>query len=80
MTSKIPKLTVDRIEEGVVIAFSDDGQKYTFAKEELPLKENDIFNAEIAEDGTVIVLNILKKETNRRKKSLRNRLKQLFNK
>lgn len=80
MENQIQTLTVDRIEEGVVIAFSSDRQKYTFPLEDLPLKENDIFKAEITDNSDVIFLEILKEETQRRKCSLKSRLKKLFNK
>ena len=80
MEKQTQTLTVDRIEEGIVISFSSDGQKYTFPLENLPLKENDIFKAEITENNNIIFLEIYKKETQERRQSLKSRLKKLFNK
>lgn len=78
MSTEIKKLHVDRIEEGVVIAFSEDGKEYTMCEKIASVKESDIINAAINENDEVVSVEILSEETKSKKSELKNRLKNLF--
>lgn len=74
------KLQIDRIEDGVIVACSDDGQEYLLRETPNGIKENDIVWAEINGDGKIINIKPLPDETEQKKKTIRERLKRLFSK
>lgn len=80
MSTEIKKLRVDRIEEGIVIAFSDDGKEYTMCEKIADIKESDIINAAVNENGEVVSVEICKEETDAKKSELKSKLKSLFTK
>ena len=74
------KLQIDRIEDGVIVACSNDGNEYLLHENPLGLKENDIVSAEISEDGKILKINPLPAETEKKIKTIKERLKRLFSK
>lgn len=80
MHSETKKLRIDRIEEGVVIAFAENGKEYTLSPSLCAMRESDILLATLDEKDTVIAAEVLKQETEEKKKTLRARLKNLFGK
>lgn len=72
-------LHIDRIEESIAIAFSNDGKKFSFAAAS-NLKESDIVLATVDQSGDVVNIAPLTSETNHTKNSLSERLKKLFKK
>ena len=69
------KLTVDRIEEGIAVCFSEDGEKYEFCA---ALSEGDVFFADISRCGEIRVLEMLEKEKAQRREKSTFRLTALF--
>ncbi|MBQ8836027.1 MAG: hypothetical protein IJ002_00800 [Clostridia bacterium] len=80
MSTEIKKLHVDRIEEGTVIAFSSDGEEYTMCEKIADIKESDIINATINENGEVVSVEVLSEETENKKSEMKTRLRNLFTK
>ena len=74
------KLQIDRIEDGVIVACSDEGQEYLLHENSIGLKENDIVLAEINENGKIVNITPLPAETEQRIKTFKERLKRLFSK
>ena len=74
------KLKIDRIEEGIVIAFSDDGEEYHFSQRLANVHENDVCDAVINSDSKVVSLAINNRETQCNKDRVRNKLNKLFTK
>ncbi|MBE6680229.1 MAG: hypothetical protein E7598_06895 [Ruminococcaceae bacterium] len=73
-------LHIDRIEDKTVIAFSDDGSKFSFFISDYKLSESDVVLATINDSGDVVDLKPIPSATNKTKTSLRKRLKSLFKK
>ena len=48
---KETELRVDRIEEGLAVAYDDDGREYTFCAKLADAAENDILLATLGERG-----------------------------
>lgn len=80
METKSKKMCVDRIEEGLAVAYTDDGDAYTMCQKIANLQESDIILATINENGEVVAAEVLSEETAAKKAELRSRLKNLFNK
>ncbi len=80
MYTECKKLRVDRIEEGIAVAFSEDGTEYRIPQEFAAVQESDILMATIHENGEVTTVEVLREETQEKKQRLRSRLKKLFNK
>lgn len=80
METENKKMRVDRIEEGLAVAYTDDGQEYTIRREIADLKENDLIMATVSESGEIVAAEVLETETAAKKEELRSRLKNLFNK
>ena len=78
MENQIVKIKIDRIEENTVIAFSDCGKKFVFPNGIFNVRENDICNAVINDNGTVLSIEVDKEETANKKQSLMLKLKKLF--
>lgn len=73
------RLTLDRIEEGIAVCFDESGTKYEIACEHLDgALEGDLFETEINGDE-IKVIRILREETEMKKASNADRLKNLFN-
>ena len=80
MYTECKKLRVDRIEEGIAVAFSEDGTEYRIPQELAAVRESDILMATIHENSEIAAIEVLPKETAAKKSALRSRLKKLFNK
>ena len=80
METENKKMRVDRIEEGLAVAYTDDGQEYILRKEIAYLKENDILLADIDQNGNVVNVQVRREETEKAKQTIKNRLQNLFNK
>ena len=74
------KLRIDRIEEGIVIAFSEREEEFHFPLELAYVKENDVCDAVIDEEGKVISLTVSANETTDAKSRIQSKLSKLFNK
>ncbi len=80
MHSEKKELRVDRIEDGLAIAYDADGNEYCMCAKIADLKESDILLADINRDGNVFDVTVQQEETKKNEESLRNRLHKLFNK
>lgn len=80
MDKHVKKLTVDRIEEGIIVAFSDSGEKYISQGKLANISENDIIMATITDDFKILSARVLAEETKTKINSLKERLKSLFSK
>ena len=74
------ELRVDRIENGIAVAYSDTGREYRFAKRPKELRDGDIIRATIGKNGEIIIVEILGDKTTQVKVEMQNRLHKLFNK
>ena len=74
------KLKIDRIEEGIAIAFSNEGEEYHFPQKFANVRENDICDAIFNDEGKVISLSVNNQETQRSRDRLQTKLNKLFNK
>ena len=73
------KLTIDRFENGYAVCFDDNEKKYDIPKNTLPnLREDDIFTADMSQDGKVSNVNYLKEETERKKAEILENYQKLF--
>lgn len=72
------ELRVDRIEDGVAIAYAADGTEYFMCQRIADLQESDILLAFVNQDGMVVDVTVRRKETEEVKQTLRNRLQSLF--
>ncbi len=73
-------LHIDRIEENIIVAFSDDGKKFSFAKPDINIKESDIVLATVNQNGEVVNIKPMIDESKQIKTSLSEKLKKLFKK
>ena len=80
MSIENKKLCVDRIEDGMVVAYSCDGTEYTMCHKIADIHENDIITACINDCGEVVAVDVQIEETAERKSGLQKKLKNLFNK
>lgn len=78
-TEKI-EMHIDRIEDGIAVAYDRFGKEYTMCEKIADIKENDIIDATVNEYGHIIDLTVLSEKTETAKLSLRDRLSNLFNK
>lgn len=74
------ELRVDRIEEGLAVAYDDSGEEYTFCTKLANVKENDILCATISDSGAVIEAQKLTGQTDSTLQDMQARLHRLFNK
>ena len=80
MENDTVKIKIDRIEENIVTAFSDDGKIFLFPRNGTEVHENDICYAVIGSDGKIVSITVQNEETVAKKQSLKERLKKLFSK
>ncbi|MBQ4599310.1 MAG: DUF3006 domain-containing protein [Clostridia bacterium] len=80
MEAESKKMRVDRIEEGLAVAYTDDGKEYILRENIANLKESDIIMATADENGNVIKVQVQREETENVKQTMKNRLQNLFNK
>ena len=80
MSTEKKELHVDRIEDGIAVAYDRFGNEYTLRQKIADIRENDIINATVNEHGHIIDLTVLTEKTEAVKLSLKARLKKLFNK
>lgn len=80
MHTETKKLRIDRIEEGIAVAFADDGKQYSLSPALCTMRESDILLVTLDTSDTVIAAEVLQKETEAEKDALRVRLKNLFHK
>jgi len=80
MSTEKKELHVDRIEDGIAVAYDRFGNEYTLRQKIADIRENDIINATVNEHGHIIDLTVLTKKTEATKLSLKARLKKLFKK
>ena len=78
MHTQSKELRVDRIEEGIAIAFDENGAKYIFSQNDFPACEGDIAHATFDRNGRITEIKIFKKKTNEEKELLQSRLSNLF--
>ncbi len=80
MPNKKTKLSIDRIEEGVIVCFDFEGRMYQTAQSLFPeISEGDIVFALIS-DGEIKTLTKSEELTTDRKDNLQRRLDSLFSK
>ena len=79
MSTEKKELHVDRIEDGIAVAYDRFGNEYTLRQKIADIRENDIINATVNERGHIIDLTVLTEKTEATKLSLKARLKKLFN-
>ena len=79
MSCEKKELHIDRIEDGIIVAYDRLGNEYTICRKIADVKENDIIDATINEHGHIIDLTVLYEKTKAVKLSLKERLKKLFN-
>ena len=75
---KETELRVDRIEEGLAVAYDDDGREYTFYAKLADAAENDILLATLGENDAVVAPTKLTEKTNAVKQDMHARLRRLF--
>ena len=75
---KETELRVDRIEEGLAVAYDDDGREYTFCAKLADAAENDILLATLGENDAVVAATKLTEKTNAVKQDMHARLRQPF--
>lgn len=80
MGTKRIELRIDRIEDGIAVAFDRNGNEYTISANIADVKESDIIDATVNEQGEIINLAVLTDKTKAIKLSLKDKLKYLFNK
>ena len=73
---KETELRVDRIEEGLAVAYDEDGREYTFCAKLADVAENDILLATLGESDAVVAA----KKLNAVKQDMQARLNRLFDK
>ena len=74
------KLKIDRIEEGIAVAFSSEGNEYHFPQSFANVRENDVCDAIINDEGKVVSLSVNNRETQLNSDRMRTKLNKLFNK
>ena len=74
---KETELRVDRIEEGLAVAYDEDGREYTFCAKLADVAENDILLATLGESDAAKKLT---DKTNAVKQDMQARLNRLFDK
>ena len=77
---KETELRVDRIEEGLAVAYDEDGREYTFCAKLADVAENDILLATLGESDAVVAATKLTDKTNAAKQDMQARLNRLFDK
>ncbi len=80
MNTEAKEMTIDRIENGVAVAYDRDGNEYTVCANIAGIKESDIVSATVNEHGQIIDITVLHKITKNKKRSLKDRLTNLFEK
>ena len=80
MSIEKKELRVDRIEEGMAIAYSTDGTEYCMCQKIADVQESDILLADINADGNVVSVTVLQSKTEEVKTSMQARLHKLFGK
>lgn len=78
MNTKNVELNIDRIENGITVAYDRDGNRYVFAFPPVNVKEGDIISASINSNCEIIDFTVLQEETQRAKSSLKKQLATLF--
>ena len=80
MSSRKTELHVDRIEDGVAVAYDNNENEYFIRDNISDIKENDILEATLTEDGLVTSITVLHEKTEAKKHSMKELLTNLFNK
>lgn len=75
---KKTELRVDRIEEGVAVAYDANGAEYIMCAKIGDLAENDIFLADVNDVGEVVSTEKLPEKTAEVKAAVQSRLNRLF--
>ena len=78
MHSEKKELRVDRVEEGLAIAYDADGNEYCMCAKIADLKESDILLASINSAGMVFDVAVQQEKTEANKQRLKNKLNALF--
>lgn len=74
------ELRVDRIEEGLAVAYDDSGAEYTFCAKLADVNESDILCATVSENGAVVEAQKLAEQTDSTLRDMQARLQRLFDK
>ena len=80
MSIENKEMRVERIEDGIAVAYDRFGNEYTVRQRIADIRENDIIDATVNEHGHIIDLTVLSEKTEAAKLSLKDRLANLFNK
>lgn len=75
---KTTELRVDRIEEGVAVAYDTDGAEYRMCAKIGDLAENDVLRASLNDEGEVVSAEKLPEKTEEIKAAAQSRLDRLF--
>ncbi len=78
MDTERKELRVDRIEDGLAIAYDASGNEYCMCAKIADLQESDVLLAAINKDGAVVDARVQHEKTNEIKQSLKSRLQSLF--
>lgn len=77
---KTTELRVDRIEEGVAVAYDADGAEYRMCAKINDLAENDVLRASLNDEGEVVSVKKLPEKTEAVRTAVQSRLDKLFGK
>lgn len=80
MNTEKKELRVDRIEEGLVIAYDANGNEYCMCERIADIQESDILLADVNKDEQVVAVEVQREKMAVQTKTLTNRLKKLFDK
>lgn len=80
MSIRKTELHIDRIEDGVAVAYDNNENEYFIRDNISDIKENDIVEATLTEDGLVTSITVLHEKTEAKKLSMKKLLTNLFNK
>lgn len=78
MHTKTIQLRVDRIEDGIAVAYAADGAEYCTCAKATGIEENDILLAIVDANGNITDVTVLPEETEKVKQTLKSRLHSLF--
>ena len=80
MSIRKTELHIDRIEDGVAVAYDNNENEYFIRDNISDIKENDILEATLTEDGLITSITVLHEKTEAKKHSMNKLLTNLFNK
>ena len=80
MSVRKTELHIDRIEDNIAVAYDSNGNEYFIREKIFEIKENDIIEATLSEEGFVTEISVLHKKTEDKKQFVKKLLSDLFSK